>query len=401
MNNFQNSVRADDIQIGFEYQKLAFLYELVSMDEGQEVGYEVKDDVHLRFRNGYYKLIQTKHSVNVSCVNKASNLTEMDKDLWKTLSNWCNMIYDGQRINETSFYLTTNKAIGPRNVFFKKLDEYQMGKIEFKKFKDYLSKLHEKTEDDKLKEYIKVFMDFEVLEILLKKIYVLPDEDDFIKKIKLRIAKDKVNDNRVDIVFSELYTNLNLDMYERVKNRQEILYTYEEFYEKFGKCWEKGRLELLPIDISEEFDLEADIEKIITEPGNSVFLKQMNDINFIYDEDEIYSYAHAMLSLINLFRFWEKNNLILIKEKNNYFKDAIDQWKVYFKEMRIGIKSEDEEIINNAAVKLLISIQKIMMKINSQDLSSELSQGTFYYLSNIPQIGWRIDWKERYKSEIK
>lgn len=401
MNNFQNIVRADDIQIGFEYQKLAFLHELVSMDEGQEVGYEVKDDVHLRFRNGYYKLIQTKHSVNVSCVSKASNLTEMDKDLWKTLSNWCNMIYDGQSINETSFYLTTNKAIGPRNVFFKKLDEYQMGKIEFNKFKDYLSKLHEKTEDDKLKEYIKVFMDFEVLEILLKKIYVLPDEDDFIRKIKLRIAKDKVNDNRVDIVFSELYTNLNLDMYERVKNRQEILYTYEEFYEKFGKCWEKGRLELLPIDISEEFDLEADIEKIITEPGNSVFLKQMNDINFIYDEDEIYSYAHAMLSLINLFRFWEKNNLILIKEKNNYFKDAIDQWKVYFKEMRIGIKSKDEEIINNAAVKLLISIQKIMMKINSQDLSSELSQGTFYYLSNIPQIGWRIDWKERYKSEIK
>lgn len=396
MNNFQNTVRADDIQIGFEYQKLAFLYELVMMDEGQEVGYEVKDDVHLRFSNGYYKLIQTKHSVNVD-----NNLTEMDKDLWKTLSNWCKMIYDGQNINKTSFYLTTNKAIGPRNNFFNRLDEYQMGKIEFNKFKYYLAKLYKKTEDDKLKEYIKIFMDFEVLEILLKKIYVLPDEDDFIRKIKLRIAKDKVNDNRVNSVFSELYTNLNLDMYERVKNHQKIVYTYEEFYKKFGKCWEKGRLELLPIDINEEFDLEADIEKIITDPTNSVFLQQMNDIKFIDDEEEIYSYAHAMLSLINLFRFWEKNNLILIKEKNNYFKNAIDLWRIYFKEMKIGIKSDDEKIINTAAVKLLISIQKIMMKINSQDLSPELSQGTFYYLSNIPQIGWRIDWKERYKSEIK
>lgn len=81
--NFFDKISADKNQLGFEYQDLVCLEQLVNMKPGEVVGLEVFDDVHRVELDGNKILIQVKHSIN-----SEEALTNRDVDLWKTLFNW-------------------------------------------------------------------------------------------------------------------------------------------------------------------------------------------------------------------------------------------------------------------------------------------------------------------------
>ena len=92
MSSFQENVSADKTSIGFEYQFYYFIYKILGLKQGDKLGYEVKDDVHLELSNGEYILMQLKHSMKEKSDGSISNLTTKDIDLWKTIYNWINMI---------------------------------------------------------------------------------------------------------------------------------------------------------------------------------------------------------------------------------------------------------------------------------------------------------------------
>ncbi len=94
LRNFQDKTNAEDKSIGFDYQYYYFLYLLLGLEEGQKIGIEVKDDVHIDLNDGSQVLLQLKHSIQTNTSGKVVNLTERDSDLWKTISNWVNIIND-------------------------------------------------------------------------------------------------------------------------------------------------------------------------------------------------------------------------------------------------------------------------------------------------------------------
>ena len=53
---------ADKQQLGFEFQYLYFMLRLLTMEPGEEVGYEALDDVHTVSSNGITTFIQVYHS---------------------------------------------------------------------------------------------------------------------------------------------------------------------------------------------------------------------------------------------------------------------------------------------------------------------------------------------------
>ncbi len=64
-NRFEKT-SADDKIIGFEYQYYYFMKELIELKEGQVIGFEVKDDIHIDVINKnkvLTKLVQLKHSI--------------------------------------------------------------------------------------------------------------------------------------------------------------------------------------------------------------------------------------------------------------------------------------------------------------------------------------------------
>lgn len=77
---------ADSKIVGFEFQYFYFIYKLLHLQEGEKIGYESKDDVHIDTSN-LQILFQLKHTVNKKSDGTPVNLTDLDMDLWKTISH--------------------------------------------------------------------------------------------------------------------------------------------------------------------------------------------------------------------------------------------------------------------------------------------------------------------------
>lgn len=91
MNKVIEQHTAGPQAIGFDYQFYYFMYLSLQLSKGQKIGFEVKDDVHIDTPEGQI-LYQIKHSIQKNKDGETQNLTLMDIDLWKTLSNWADMI---------------------------------------------------------------------------------------------------------------------------------------------------------------------------------------------------------------------------------------------------------------------------------------------------------------------
>lgn len=116
-----DATSAEDKSIGFDYQYYYFLNELLNLRTGMTVGLEVMDDVHTELDNDRQVLVQLKHTVQTKASGDPKNLTTMDSDLWKSLSNWSKVIVDpvAERegtsaqlafIERTHFLLASNKS---------------------------------------------------------------------------------------------------------------------------------------------------------------------------------------------------------------------------------------------------------------------------------------------------
>ena len=54
---------AETKSIGFEYQYYFFLWKVLSLEHGETVGLEVKDDVHTELNDSTQILYQLKHTI--------------------------------------------------------------------------------------------------------------------------------------------------------------------------------------------------------------------------------------------------------------------------------------------------------------------------------------------------
>jgi len=133
-------VAAEKKSIGFDHQYYFFLWKLLSIGDGESVGLEVKDDVHTELNDTEQVFYQIKHTVQNKSDGSAVNLTTADNDLWKTLSNWAQIIsdkVDGRETkneqltftNKTSFVLASNKSSSEKNIILKAIIDLQEGNI--------------------------------------------------------------------------------------------------------------------------------------------------------------------------------------------------------------------------------------------------------------------------------
>ncbi|WP_336152426.1 hypothetical protein [Acinetobacter sp. 99] len=101
--------------IGGIFQFYYFLHCVLDLRIGEEVGFEVQEDVHVEMRNGTCVLSQLKHTVQVNAAGEKINLTDLDVDLWKTVSNWIKLLKSSGNeknfLEKYNFLLITNKNI--------------------------------------------------------------------------------------------------------------------------------------------------------------------------------------------------------------------------------------------------------------------------------------------------
>lgn len=399
MDIFSN-LKADDKQIGFDYQVYYFLLKLLDLNQDETIEYEVKDDVAITYSSGLIEYIQLKHTVNT----EKERLTELDGDLWKTLNNWSKIISTGIDLNNSKFIIITNKEIGLKNKFIGLIKKHQNKEIDYNELYTYISTLKDSSKDETIIKYINSLLNLSKmnLTIFFENFYVIESFDDLITKIKLKIQANKVKKERINDVFDSLFSQLKSEMYEMTKNKKNIVYTFETFNKNFTACFEKGRLS--PFIKRVPNSLDFDIQQLLHEPEKITFIKQLIDIKDIVDvsDDDVYEYLKEMILLETNLKKMEQENELLISDKENFYTLSRKEWATKFKNMKMSIKFDDEYSDEKSilyASTLLKEMRDIRLKLNDVTLDIELSHGTLYLLSNIPKIGWLIDWEDRYKNE--
>ncbi|MBT3210340.1 MAG: hypothetical protein HN704_10675 [Bacteroidetes bacterium] len=295
-NKIQEQHTAGPIAIGFDYQIYLFMSLALELDPGEKIGFEVKDDIYIDKADGTTILYQAKHTVQQGS-NK--NLTTLDSDLWKTLSNWVDFIKSNKDnsnfIEKHSFILTTNKSEN-NNSFLNALLLFKKDN----KTDTVLNKIKElkaKTIDKTLKKYIQnvISIGQRKLGAFLTKLTIDTDADEIIEKIKNQISKStKQNKEKVDAIFNSLYSNLQSAKYTDIKNRKTLEISYKDFTKKFGRCFivafETKPLPKRNVPVLLPDDLE-----------NQLFIKQLIDIGEIQSSSkDIINFTTQMLKFLAL-----------------------------------------------------------------------------------------------------
>jgi hypothetical protein len=402
----QQATSAADTSIGFDYQFYHFFLLLLDLRHGEEIGIEEKDDVHVDLADGSQLLIQTKHTVQQNAAGESINLTERDKDLWKTLSNWSKVIAEqGDAkvfLQKTTFQLATNKQ-AIKNPFILKLIQLQNGDIKTKDFKDYLKTLSKDTEDTAIKGYMDNFraLPSDQLALFAKKIGFELNHDDLISQIKKRLLEKIHISERVEDVYRNLHSELRDTNYLNVKAGVRNVVSFEGFNKKFGKCFKVAISTKLPI---------RDLPYILPDnPEHQLFVRQLVDIGDISasDKDAIIAYTTQMLQLLNNLKDWEDNGDFLDSDRKKFNQATAFMQKSSFKAIYRKIRASLEEglsladlddDIKGSALSLLDDMRRQILQFDETLLSMELSHGHFYLLTEEKEIGWHLDWENRYPS---
>lgn len=407
MDFYMSNTNADDKLIGFEYQFFYFLLSLLRMRIGDTVGFEVEEDVHIQNDNQLL-LCQLKHSTQKTTNNKKiKNLTTGDSDLWKTLSLWIDKIKELENNDELDsmyFLFVSNKSDNQGNDFltnfrsFKASQNISNFKHYLNTYKDeleekYRSKIIQKPETikDKKIDYLKniLSIDDERLELFFHNMGFKLGLDNIIEKIKKVLKEEKyiASDFRIDRTFESLIGLLKEDFYKKVKEKESVQYTSEEFSNISKPIFKKMRNENL-IFIQELENFERNISIL-----DRIFAKQLKDIGI--EDDEIYDYDYKRELVLTNLKELEQNNEISKEDMELLDKNTISNWKPIFEEIYL-----DEEYTERMAKKIFIKCKQLNLSLLGSEVPiRDISNGQFIKMSDIPNIGWTYNWKEEYKKD--
>lgn len=393
--------------IGFDYQFYYFMFLALDLKFGQKIGFEVKDDVHIDKEDGTTILYQAKHTVIKNAKGNPQNLTELDTDLWKTLSNWVDFINADKCsdfLKTHTFILVTNKSES-NNDFIASLNTFKADN-NFDNIKSKIKYLETKTKDETLKGYLKKVakLSKSKLELFLNKLSIETGEDEIIDKIKNRILEKYYQENLVEQIFEKFSSELNLTKFLDIRSGKKFEISGENFAKRFGKCF-KVATEIRPLP---KRNLEIQLPDSLE---NQIFIKQLLDIGDVkINSNEIIDYTTQMLRFLNEFTYWsDEENFILLSEVEEFKKDSILRWKNEFKakyrlierKLNNGSFIEDlEDDIKDLGAELVHYIRKQDLSIPGfSALGIEFSNGHYYALSDKLEIGWHFDWGNKYKKE--
>lgn len=394
--------------LGFDYQFLYFVYLLLDLKQGEKIGYEVKDDIHIEKPDGTIVLLQAKHTVQKNSTGEAINMTTLDGDLWKTLNIWTifiDSILDSD-LFKYKFILVTNKNSSDSNELINGVVSYQKKEKSIQQVKAIISKLYKNTTDEKIQGYINNVLQIsdDKLDKFLSRIEFQTNTDNLLEEIKTRLKERlfQKKADRIEVVMDSLIANLSKDKYIEIDNHGSFEVTFEDFCSKYEHCF-RLVFDERPLPIRKfSFCLPNNIE-------DKVFIQQLLDIGDVNSgSSEIEEYATLWFQAFNNFQNWIENSFVLSTEIDDFEKNAIRVWKNEFKskyrmvEQRLSagetINDLDKEI-KSLALELLDFIRKEKLSLVNTDLGIEISNGYYYLLSDEPKIGWHYDWKNRYAKQ--
>jgi hypothetical protein len=414
----EEKTSADDKALGFDYQFYYFIFLLLGLEEGQTIGLEVKDDVHIDIGNDHQFLYQLKHSVQTSANGEIINLTTKDSDLWKTLSNWSMSISDpvagrGNKdaqfifCSKTTFILATNKSLDLKsNYTLSKIVNFQKDLITFDELKTDLIKLISNP-PVAVDRYIQQVcnMDEDICTLFIRSLRFEVGESDIISRIKSRIKSKQINESRIDAVLAGLESSLRQDNYLTVLKGDQNLLSFDVFHQKYCRHFELARQTNLRITRNYDFS-HSDLFKNRTF-DKQLFVQQLLELGDIdpSDLDGIISYTKQKLMAFNNMESWLINGDLTSQEKIDFADNCVAKWRVVFRKhnRKHGLPTNSKKILTQdekeSGILCVDELRSFELQIDGQELGVDISNGQYYLLAEELLIGWAFDFEMRYGSK--
>jgi hypothetical protein len=382
-----------DKAIGFDYQYYYFLYRVFKLGKNESVGLEVRDDVHTELANDYQILIQLKHTTQQNSNGAPINLTTFDSDLWKTLSNWSRVISDKNAgreimkhqlefIGKSEFMLVTNKSQTNGCEFFTILEDTGSARRK-------LESLKSRTTDSKIQGYIKDVLDLEdkVLKSFLDKVRLELEVDKIIELCKEALVEKQFPEKRVEQLFRDLDSHIRQDNFIKIRSGEKIVISFKDFNKKYRRYFDIARNPDLVI--SQYYKaLPKNLEK-------QTFIKQLVDIGDIYSTniEDMAQYTRFLLTVQSNIAHWQHEGELTIEEIDAFNREAKMRWQNKFR----STYRQKNKNFNELAFEVLDEMRRQRLEIGNQPVGTEFSNGEYYLLSNLPEIGWQHNWDIKYK----
>ena len=399
----EEKTSAIHVLVAFDYQYYFFILRLLSLTSDETIGIEMKDDVHTQLNNSHQILMQVKHTINKKSDGYFENLTTLDLDLWKTLSNWAQIITDKASnresetaqlsfIKKTDFLLVSNKSFDSNNSFIKALIEYKNNSI-LQDIKNKIFNIKKTTTDKNIIEKIETILTLNdnVLSEFLKKVGFELGASSIIDDCKDKLKSMMIPEQRIDYLFNMICSELKVEIYNKVIGGNAFSISFNDFYKRYKRLFEIARLEKKPI-------YKLDI-KLPNNLSDQLFIKQLLHIGDLDQDDneDIQRYTEQKLLLKNHIDLWVTKGELTLKEKNEFDGDTIEVWKNTFKRIHKKSKGKNEEVILENANSIVDILRDKNLLLGQEYLDTKLSNGQFYHLSDIPEIGWHINWNKIHK----
>lgn len=386
-------------QMGYFYQLLCFVKAFVRLESGDELHYEQKDDIDLSSAtSGKHILIQVKHTVQKS-YDKYISIKDNSQELWHTLGTWAEFLKEQKDnhndISNYEFLLITNKE--NELALLQPLTDFQNGIISFDEILNYINNIRlGETNNTEREKFYKISPDLQ--QRLLNNMTIISNQDDIVRQIKYCIYdkyslkhNDVCDQNKAKHLKDTIISTIFEVLYKTNCNRT---FTIDDVTEIANPILYPDKK--LPIR-------KPTYNEILRVDDKSIFIKQLIDIGVLDMDDE--DFDEYKISIItdklysdNYFDTMLKTNLLDEDTIKRYFSSKKQEWSVSFKNYNFDLKSSVSP--NEAEVtKCALNVYHDVINVPDTTHGQDVSKGTFYALSDIPKIGWRYDWKTKYKNE--
>jgi hypothetical protein len=395
--SFTEKTSADDKSIGFDYQYYYFLDRVLNLKPGQSVGLEVMDDVHTTLSADFNILVQLKHTVQSNAKGEPIALTELDSDLWKTLFNWSQVITDSAEgretigaqmrfVENTRFLLVSNKSHSKSNQFLQILDQFHAGEGEFEQLLGHVKFLNGKTADDGIRGYIEAVLKLspDVIKAFFLNVRLELELDDIIGRVKVSLLGKIIDTDKLETVFSRLDSNIRTDNFIAIKSGESIVISFDDFMKRYKRIFDDGRTKKL---VYQKFTPELP-DDIFAQK----FIRRLLEIGDITDSDEelAIDYTTYKLRISRYLEQWVQEGDLVRDEIENFHEEVFVRWRNEFRVAFRGCNNPQQII--DAAMDLLMTLRRDQFSLGETELTTTLSNGELYYLSDAGQIGWHKDW---------
>jgi hypothetical protein len=398
INGFSETTAADKSAIGFDYQYYFFLWKVLCLQYGQSVGLECIDDVHTDLDNDVQVLYQLKHTVKISkSTDKPSNLTTLDPDLWKTLSNWALLIQDPDSgritpvqqldfVAKTLFVLASNKSKSNRNDMSSLIEKTINGDVVAKNLKCEINAISDESSSKNILKYSANICSLsdDVLFKFIKNISFELGEDHIIGKCHEAVKAKMLDEKDIETAFKLVDSEVRSSNFINIKLGEKIVISFDDFHKKYRKFFQRflnGELVIYSFD-----------EQLPAKVQDFTFMQQLLEIKDInIDElERMTVYTGKMLNAKKNINIWlsdgDITSIDLKFEEENAILFWENKWRPKYRKMF------DESIHNDLAIELVDCLRGTAFTFKNLPDDLSFSNGYLYYLSDSPKIGWRKDW---------